>query len=240
MWSMIGGMLGMSALNSAASAADMAQAYAYQSALLEKQQKWSEYMSNTAHQREVKDLREAGLNPILSATGGNGASSPVVSAPAAPVSGFKDVFSNSAKASADLKRAFTLETDKIKADIRNSDKITDATVRKLNSEAERNENLNKPIRKGGDLFDATVNSATSFIRGNVTDPLIGGVHSAAASEDTQRYLKRIETARGYKVPLGEAVGSHLIFKDGVNYGRYRSDDGSVKRGYFVPRKKRKK
>lgn len=52
------------------------QSYGYNKNLQSSAQNWASKMASTAHQLEVADMRKAGLNPILSATGGSGASAP--------------------------------------------------------------------------------------------------------------------------------------------------------------------
>lgn len=76
----LGGMFGASSSAKATAAANAA------SREIALQQQWfQEHMSNTAHQREVKDLIAAGLNPILSAKYSGSSTPSGATAPVLPV-----------------------------------------------------------------------------------------------------------------------------------------------------------
>lgn len=99
--------------------------------LTNEQRIWEQDMANSAHQREVEDLRKAGLNPILSA-GGSGAVTPIV-APARVESTWKDTNKASEAISNGLASALTaatIKTEKAKKD------MTEASTAKIQAEAD--------------------------------------------------------------------------------------------------------
>lgn len=91
----IGGTMGSAQTAMQFSQAMMEAQQAYNSAEAQKQRDWQEKMANTAYQRAVKDMKAAGINPILAAGNGGAATPSGAAASSGMAQAFTDTYSQS-------------------------------------------------------------------------------------------------------------------------------------------------
>lgn len=175
-----------------------------------KNREFQERMSSTAHQREVKDLKAAGLNPILSAMGGSGAQAMSGSLPTIqnPGQGLADLGVKGVEAKTRKQQASTaleLAQSNIEKN-KSSANLDDATTARQLAEIENvNQTLNN-LKKQGRLTQEQINqlhaenqkrrlhgrvyeglnTALDFI----TDPEKFGPKGAGSGKDATRNPKR--------------------------------------------------
>lgn len=169
-------------------------------------------LANTAHQREVEDLRAAGLNPILSATG-SGAATPSLGT--AQLDNVFDSFGSNARGIGDMiSKRRALENESVASQIRKTDADTDASIATAANLKAQNENLheqneNLKVEREHILADTILKQKQAKSRtvvGGAIEDLqhhsAGPVNSGKAFVETVKALNEARKEKKREFPAG--------------------------------------